>query len=461
MHVDGLLRAAAVAATVAALYGATLGHELVWDDRLTAAAATNARRALAPTGAFHRPLVMLSFALDHALWGGAAWGFHLTNLVLHAAVSWTVGALAVALGTGGGAALAASLLFAAHPVQTEAVTYVSGRTDVLCALFVLLALLAWRRARQAADGWAVAAAAAFAAALLSKEAAVLVPLVLLVPGAHPAPDPPRPVLPLAVAGLWIAWFAASTPLAPSTSGLAARLPAMAGMLLDYARLLLWPSDLHLERFVAVPGWSVPAALAAWLGVGVIAAALAALAWRAPGGAVLLALAATAYAPVSGLIPVYRAVADRVLFAAEHFLYLPLAGLMPLLAGAWAVRAALVPGRRARAGGPVLVAALLAAWGWVVVDRNRDWRDEKTLFRHTVAFDPPTARVWYNLGNLELAAGEAAEAERLYRAALARAPTDAVVHWNLGIALQRQGRTADALAHYREATRLDPRLAGAR
>jgi hypothetical protein len=448
---DGLIRAVAVAAIVAALYGGTLGHGLVWDDRLTAAAATAVGPALARTDAFYRPVVMLSFALDHALWGGAAWGFHLTNLVLHAAVSWSVGTLASTLGASAAAAFASALLFAAHPVQTEAVTYVSGRTDVLCALFAIVGLLLWRRARRPLDGWAFASAAAFLTALLCKESAVLVPLVLLVPGAHPTgARVPRPLLPLAVAGLWLLWFVTSTTVPLSRGDLSHRLPAIAGLALGYARLLVWPVGLHLERFVVVPGWSAPTALGAWLGVAVLAVVLVLLARRAAGGAVLLTLTLAAYAPVSGLVPVYPAVADRVLFGAEHFLYLPLVGLVPLFVGAWPVRA--------RRVGPVVVIVLLSVWGWITIDRNRDWRDEDTLFRHTVRFDPPTARVWYNLANLRLAAGDLDEAERLYRSALARAPNDADAHWNLGITLQRKGRALAALEEYREAARLDPRLA---
>lgn len=331
---------------MAALYGATLGYDLVWDDRLTAVAGAEPHRP--PALSYARPLVMWSFALDRALFGGAAWGFHLTNLVAHAAVAWLVGALAAALGAGAGVALASSLLFAAHPVQTEAVTYVSGRTDVLCALWALAGLLVWRRARRWADPWALGSSAAFLAALLCKEVAVLIPLVLLVRGSHPSRAmTPRPVLPLAVAVVWLAWFVAASPAAVSAAGLRARLPAIAVMALDYARLLAWPAGLHLERFVPVAGWSPAAAAGAWLGVALLALALVLLARRAAGGAVLLALAMAAYAPVSGVVPVYPAVASRVLFAAEHFLYLPLAGLAPLVAGAWPPAARRTARRRSR------------------------------------------------------------------------------------------------------------------
>jgi protein O-mannosyl-transferase len=453
----GWLRLVAVAALAGALYGPTLGNDLVWDDRLTAAAPADPGTILFhATGAYYRPVVMLSFAADRYLWHGAAAGFHATNVVCHVAVGWLVGAWALALGAGGGTSLAAALVFVAHPVQTEAVAYVSGRTDILCALFVLLGLLAWRRARAPADGFACAATTAFVLALLSKESAILVPLALLLPGAHPAPRPPRPVLPLAASGVWLLLWAMRGGPGIHLGGVEARLGAIAVTAVEYLRLLVWPSDLHLERFTPVAGWSAPGVAAAWLVVAAAAATLAAAAVRVPGGPVLLGVAVLAYLPVSGVVPVYPAIADRALFAAEHFLYLPLVGLAPLVTGAVA---AAWPARFGRMA-PAVVAALLAAWGVVVTDRVGDWHDEETLFRDTLRYAPPAGRVWFDLGNLRLAAGDLAEARTLYEAAIARDPRDAAAHLNLGIVLQRLGRRADAEAQYRRALALDPALVDA-
>jgi len=451
---SGWRRAAATLALAAACYGNTLRNDFVWDDRLTAIAPAGLDAILTRrTGDYYRPVVMLSFAADRALWGTTPAGFHATNLVMHALTGVLVGELAVAMAIGEGGALAASLLFVAHPVQADAVAYVSGRTDVLCAVFLLAALLAWRRARTMLDGWAVATGVLVALALGCKEAAVLAPLVLLVPGAHPNPQPPRPIVPLGIATLWLVlWMGGGGP-GVHLAGVAARLPAIAATALDYLRLLVWPSDLHLERFVPVAGWSAGVAIGMWAAVIAVALALALAARGAPGGWVLLALAAATYAPVSGIVPVYPAIADRALFAAEHFLYLPLCGLVPLVA---AVAARRLPARAGAAG----TLLCLAVWTPLVVARNRDWRDEATLFAHTLRYDPPAARVWYDLGNLRLAAGDSAEAERLYRAAIARAPRDAAAYLNLGIALGRQGRREEAMAAYAEAVRLDPKLADA-
>jgi len=169
------------------------------------------------------------------------------------------------------------------------------------------------------------------------------------------------------------------------------------------------------------------------------------------GGFWLGLFLAAYAPVSGLVPVYRAIANHALFMPEHFLYIPLLGLAPLVtaavAGWWP--------RRLSRFAPASLALCVLVWGALVVDRGRDWRDEETLFRHTIRYDPPAARVWFNLANLRLADGDLDDAATLYRAALARAPRDARIHLNLGIVLQRQRRLTEAERHYEAAIRFDP------
>jgi hypothetical protein len=127
---------------VFAVYANTLSNDFVWDDRLTVASDPRPLGEILtePTGAYYRPLVMASFALERRLWGSSPLGFHATNLLCHAGVAWLVGTLALELGFDARLALLSAALFALHPVQTEAVAYISGRTDLLCALFLLLAV---------------------------------------------------------------------------------------------------------------------------------------------------------------------------------------------------------------------------------------------------------------------------------------------------------------------------------
>lgn len=132
-----------------------------------------------------RPLLKFSYALNWTL-NAAPFGFHLFNIVVHAIntvlVFRMLGALfSPARDVAQWAPFVGALLFALHPVNTEAVTYVSGRSVSLMALFYLGSVLAWLRANEAGDGapWRALSAALFGAALLVKEMAIALPLALL------------------------------------------------------------------------------------------------------------------------------------------------------------------------------------------------------------------------------------------------------------------------------------------
>lgn len=434
---------------VAVLYANTLGNAFVWDDALTAARAAPGGPLHLIPGSYYRPVTMLTFAMDRRLWGHNPAGFHLTNMLCHFGVCWLLFALCTAFGMPPGPALAASLIFAAHPLQTEAVSYISGRTDILCGLFALLTVHVWLRARRPFDRYAVGSTALLLLALLSKETAVLLPAALL-PSAKRARSA-IPVLPLLAAAIWLILFTRTGP-GLRIAGIGDRLGAVAGAALTYVRLLVWPLDLHLERFTPVEGWTVAGTVLAWAVLATIAAGIVRTARRIEGGLLWPALAAATYAPVSGLLPIYPQIADRALFTPEHALYLPLLGLAPLASAGVAHRC---PARLRTAVLPVALVVLLVAWGTIVVRRNRDWRDEDTLFEHTLAYDPPVGRVWFNLGNLRLRAGENSAATALYREALRRSPNDPAVHFNLGIALQRQGKLGAAEDEYARTIAIDP------
>src|SRR5215472_5887963 len=139
-----------------------------------------------------RPLVNFTYAVDRTTWGAAPFGFHVTNVLLHVLNVGLFVVLARKGGLGRGATFAASALFAVHPMMTEAVGYVSGRSEVLCATFFLLAMLcadAWlREGRRTA---LVGMIAAWLAALLSKETAAMFPFVVYVYDAFTRPDDER------------------------------------------------------------------------------------------------------------------------------------------------------------------------------------------------------------------------------------------------------------------------------
>ena len=155
-----------------------------------------------------RPLVNFSYALDYAIWRGRSpFGFHFTNVLIHAANVVLLFQLGFALATDFASqapsrvaspltvASAASVLFAVHPLLSQAVGYVSARSELVCTTFYLLALLAARRALQGRGlGWWAAALGAWLLALASRETAATLPVVLACYDFSNSHGAPRPLI---------------------------------------------------------------------------------------------------------------------------------------------------------------------------------------------------------------------------------------------------------------------------
>ena len=147
------------------------------------------------------PLTWMSFGLNYALGGLNPTGYHLLNLLLHGANATLFFMIArrllAAARPGGGepspeavslGAACAALLFAVHPLRVESVVWITERKDVLCGLFFLSAVLAYLRAVDGSEPdrrWQVVSLAAFAAALLSKAAAMPLPALLVLLDVYP------------------------------------------------------------------------------------------------------------------------------------------------------------------------------------------------------------------------------------------------------------------------------------
>jgi len=456
-------RAAFAAAAVAVLaYLPTLTNGFVWDDLLHIAgnpriesfrhAAVYLQRL---EGVYYRPAVFFSYALDYALWGRAPAGFHLTNLLLHGLNAVLLVLVTTRMGLRPRFAFLAGAIFALHPVQADAVAYISGRTDLLMTAG---ALLAWRLllGGGSAVGHGVLTALAGGGAVLSKESGyalgafvpwftwrrtrnwkeraalatptvvILVILLLLRPGAFPSPVGALAGVSLTGAGRTLA---------------------------EYLLLLLWPATLRIDRLTPVATSTIENALAMVL----VFAALAAGAWgltrRGP-VADWTAWTVAFYLPVANLMPLYPAIAGQALFTPEHNLYAPMAGVGALIALAATRLQARVSTRQQQLLA-VVVLAVMAVWGVRTAVRVRDWHDEERLYRSAVAAGATSPRVWYNLGNVLLQRRASTEAAAAFRQALQQAPHDAEVWMNLGVALQSQGLLDGALAAYQQAQALGP------
>jgi tetratricopeptide (TPR) repeat protein len=365
-----------------------------------------------------RPLLKLSYALNWSL-SPAAFGFHAVNLLLHTinvALVWRLSRHFPAppgweAGRHERARLIATLLFALHPVQTEAVTYVSGRSMSLMALFGLAALLAWLEAgHRRPRAWKALALVLFAAALASKEVALVLPLALLLlpPPGEAARAWLKPVLAamLPLAGLLALLGYGYLLGTPPPRGLAANLASETHALFYLAGQLLRPLALNIDpELPEFPGWrALPLLEAAGL------LALLAYAWRRrrdlPWLFFGLAWGLLLLLPTHSLIP-------RADLASERHLYLAALGLYwiagVVLAGAPILR----PAPRWLA----IVAGLCVLGIGLTALRNADYRDEISLWRATAKQSPSKARVWNNLGYAHALAGQAEPARTAFSEAL--------------------------------------------
>ncbi|MDP6838699.1 MAG: tetratricopeptide repeat protein [Planctomycetota bacterium] len=429
------------------MFGRALGGELVYDDLLLIGAnpaLTSLGRIpeafssaywdfLEPAAAngigYWRPLTAVALTLTHALGEGGVTAFHGLSLILHAIsalllwrlavaffalrplpASFTSGANAPQVFPGGGLLpLLAALIFALHPVQVESVAWISavnGPLSGALGLAMLLAHLAWRRS--GTQGIPYLPALCFAAALLAKEQALALPLVLVAldyatttEGESARSRLARTYLPL-LAILALYYCARCLVFASPLAGFD-RLTSHFGLgtqrLLElrfelfggFLGLLAWPFDLNLFRpFRPV----IPAGDGTWL-----AALLACAAWllafltarrrRARTSAGLLLLLPAALAPV---IIAVNSVGQFPL--SERFLYLAVAGLA-LLVTDFAARH--LPRRLALA----LLSFVALACGLRSHLRLPAWENEEALFRAAVAANMESPYAHWGLGRVML------------------------------------------------------------
>ena len=461
----------------------------------------------------YRPLVSLSYMIDFRLWGIRPLYYHFTNLFFHILSSVLVYFILQAVLKERWPAWLGALLFAIHPIHTEAVSWISGRTDVICGFFFFLALLLYLRA-QKGGRWTHLAGSlvAFSLALFSNEMAITLPLAIALhnlcfdgsPGEGRRWEVLRGRLARAVIGtlpyLVVAVLYLTIRLQvlgfviDSEAGLAESLQGLSGVqrlgatLLLSARvvalglrLLVLPFPLNAHRLVSdlvASGLGLTAWLSLLAVLAVLALSVLALR-RSPTGAYAGLFFFATILPASGLLSIGDFVAERSLYIPSLAVCLVAA---TLCASLW---------QRQRTWGLVLSLLIILPWIGLTYRRNFDWRDGLTFWSRTVAASPHSTvarnhlglEFWYrgqgeeavaqfeqilqlapenqnaysNLGSVRFAQGRFKEAEAHALQAIALAPTNAVFQLNLAMVYEQLDDPESAVTAYYEALALNPRL----
>lgn len=425
-----------------------------------------------PRSGYYRPVVTLSLAADTHVFGGAPAAYHVMNVAYHLAAALALVWAAKCLLGSEIAAWLAGLTFVLHPIHTESVAWVSGRTDVIATLFFCLAIGCYARASRIGSLWMLGAFAAGASSLLSKEPAIVLPAVLLAwelcrpwPARRRIPDvlarvAPFVALALGTLGLRrLVLGAVAGPLVDAEA-LPARLATGVTVLGRYLLLLIAPFPANPD-YVLQPlaSWASAATLASLAALIVLSVA-AAMAWRRSRvPALLLAWLILTALPSTPLLPV------GPVHMAERFLYLPSAAVAMALgcAGASALAAAglqewrhlrTVSSVSALAAGGAVAGVLIASLA-LTAYRCEDWRDAERLFTRMAAASPSSwkaanglGHVYEDRGLLAAAAVEYGRATTLNPAVLPPVLSLALVESRMGLH-EQAARRADVIQ------RLDP------
>lgn len=441
----------------------------------------------------YRPLVLLTYALNYAVGRLDPIGYHLLNVSLHVGVTWLLFLLALQVGLGAESAAVAAAFFAVHPLHTEAVTGIVGRAELLMAGGVLASL--WLAGLHY-NGLSVAA---FAIAILSKEQAVVLPVLAVLYDfcfhSRGGRDVERAArwrdtvsryagYLVVLAGYALVRQAAlgrvgpppipfvDNPLASLDWPLrAANALKVAG---QYLWLSVWPMSLSADySYNAIPistsifSREVLAAIAAW---GALVAT--ALGLYCKGGrrtAFCVGLTLLTFLPASNLIVPIGTIMGERLF------YLPSAGICLLVGVAWDYLTArsgemgrrdgwLMRGhhvsRFAHSAGLLILVVVCLALSLRTMIRNTDWKDTLSLLRSAAQVSPGSAKVQAGLGTIAQSKGEWERALEFYQAAIGLYPqypdTEVAFNLNLGTVLMRLGDADRATQAFERAVRLDSR-----
>lgn len=453
-----------IAGGAALAYHNTFSVPFLFDDN-SSIAENPTIRSLAtawtpPTGGGHtvsgRPFLNFTLALNYAAHGTAVWGYHLLNLLIHAAAGCTLFGIVRRTFARAGLserfgrdtvwlALAVAMLWTLHPLQTQAVTYIIQRAESLVSLMYLLTLWGFIRLVEpgASKGWGVLAWVACLLGMATKEVMVTAPVMvalydrIFVAGSWREVWVRRKWFHLSLALTWLvlAWLVAGTAGRGGTAGFGGGMSpwgyalTQVGAVVHYLRLALWPQPLVFDYGKdLVAGWGD----VWWQALLLFALGAASLwaAWRGRSAGWLGVFFFAVLAPSSSFVPVVTQTMS------EHRVYLALATVVTLVVAGLYV----LLGRKSFAVFAVMAIGLTAA----TVRRNHDYRTELAIWEDTVVKRPVNVRALAALGAIHQEAGRHEEARVLLQEAVRVAPQSVEARNNLGNAWMKAGNWAGAM-----------------
>lgn len=487
-----------------AIYSFNLNNDLFWDDddwiiNNTFVHSTswsnikfwfthNALAGVGLTSNYYRPFLFFTFALNYVFSGLKPLTYHLVSNAIHILNGILVFWLIRAAFKRNLLALLVSLLFLVHPLQTEAITYISGRGDALAAMFMLMGLLFFykRETTEFKILFRLLSILSLILGLLSRETAIIFPFMAVALYVSVLSD--QRFTKSLKSGLIKVWpyFVVVTIygllrltvlnfqntlnfyVEPNvySENLFVRLLTFLPILWEYFKLLVVPIGLHMERSAIVytsllqwPVWPVAMIVFSILyavfrfyrkskvaGNGYPAVDTNYRVWLLGVLWFFIALA-----PVSGITPI-----NALIY--EHWLYMPMIGFWLIISFYLSKLFDDFKTKSLSVYSLMLSTALVAYlifFSYQSIQRNILWGKQIEFYEDILKYQPKSLKINNNLGNLYLNQGDAEKAEIYYREAIATGDIFSQPYYNLGRILQTRGDISGALKLYEKAAEIDP------
>jgi len=409
-------------------------------------------------GADYRPLSMVAFACDYGIWRLNPAGYHATNMLLHALNVLLIYLFILKLGMRERLAIFTALFFAAHPIHTESVTWIKNRSEIIASLFLLWSFYLYiRHSREAFARprlkYYAGSLICMIAALLSKETAIVLPILLMVYAAlFVSREEKKNAMAgiLSFMGLAILYMAckfyifnASHGAAHASLGFIDRVLTVIKTFGIYVNLLTLPVSLNAERTFQIPhNFADPVVISSLITI----ILLLIISFKIRENR---ALTFGILWVIMAIIPISNIILLAARPVAEQRLYIPSIGFCLVLAAAL---------EEIRSKKTVISLGILIffLYSFATVTRNGDWKDSLTFWRAAVKASPRNAMAYNSLGLAYRDLGKDGEAIDNFKKAIKIRPEYSQAYNNIGVTIHAKTKDADeAIGYFRKAIEIDP------
>lgn len=416
---------------------------------------------------FYRPLQSITVAIDYKIWGMNPAGYHITNVILHTSAAMLLYILLFLISKSIFAGAIAALLFSVHPLNVSAVTYISGRADLLGALFIYASFILYifYTKREKNISLYAFSIVFYILAILSKEAFVIYPVIYLlysqIFSVQKNQNKIKLFVPYVITALIYIILRATifnfnTPevgsLAPVSWDM--RIATAFKVVFLYFKLFLMPFPLYMERQVRIVSFKDIYGLCALGGIVLIFYLMYKM-YRKKDKQLFFS---SAYYFIN-ILPVSSILVPLNTFMAEHWLYTASGLGVFMAAGIFLDRLSGI--NKYVKYVIILMLVLVLAWfSFLTIRRNQDWRDSLVFWTNTVKYAPDSYKANVELGTAYSQKGDYLNAEIYFKKALGLNPDHYSAYNNLGNVYNFTGDFKKAEQFYLKSIEINPKNANA-